>query len=75
MKSITFLSCIKSADVTPLHEKGKKYKKDNYKPVIISLTLSKCFGKLILTKYFRNVNMVSERGAVFNIVFKCFSHT
>ena len=36
IKSCTFPSCIKSADLTPLHKKGgKKDKKDNERPVSI----------------------------------------
>ena len=32
-KSSTFPSCLKSADVTPLHKKVRKNKKDNYRLV------------------------------------------
>ena len=45
IKSSTFPSCLKLADVTPLHKKGKKDKKDNYRPVSILPTLSECFEK------------------------------
>ena len=64
--------------MTPLHKKGKKDKKDNYRPVSILPTLSKCFEKCMfsqmydnacLSKYFRNTNMASERGTVLNNVF------
>ena len=40
IKSSTFPSCLKSADVTPLHEKGKEDKKDKCTPVNILPTLS-----------------------------------
>ena len=76
IKSSTFPSCLKLEDVTPLHKKGKKDKKDNYRPVNILPTLSKCFEKCMssqmfayLMKYFRNINMVSERGTVLNNAF------
>ena len=42
IKSSTSPSCLKSTDVTPLHKKGKKDKKDNYRPLSILPTLSKC---------------------------------
>ena len=35
IKSFTFPSCLKEADVTPIHKKGKKDKKENYRPVSI----------------------------------------
>ena len=34
-KSSSFPSCLKMADVTPLHKKGKKNLKENYRPVSI----------------------------------------
>ena len=33
IKSFTFPSCLKEADVTPIHKKGKKVKKENYMAV------------------------------------------
>ena len=50
IKSSTFPSCLKLADVTPLHKKGKKDKKDNYRPVSILPTLSKCFEKCMFSQ-------------------------
>ena len=50
IKSSTFPSCIKLADVTPLHKKGKKDKKGNYRPISILLTLSKCFEKCMFSQ-------------------------
>ena len=47
IKSSTFPSCLKSADVTPLRTKGKK---DNYRPASILPTLSKCFEKYMFTQ-------------------------
>ena len=49
IKSSTFCSSLKSADVTPLHKKGKKDKKDNYRTVSILATLSKCFEKCMFS--------------------------
>ena len=73
MKCFTFPSCLKSADVTPLH---KKKKKDNYRPVSILPTLSKCYEKCLFSqmsaysvKYFRNVYVFSEQVAVLSNVF------
>ena len=39
-KFSTSPSCFKSADVTPLHKKGKKDKKDNYRLLSVLPTLS-----------------------------------
>ena len=36
-----FPKCLKLADITPLHEKGRKDNKENYRPVSILPTLSK----------------------------------
>ena len=76
IKSSTFSACLKLEDVIPLHKKGKKYKKENYRPVSILPTLSKCFEKCVLSQMsayfdeiFRNTNMVSERVTVLNNVF------
>ena len=45
IKSFTLPSCLKEADVTPIHKKGKKDKKENYGPVIILPVLSKIFER------------------------------
>ena len=50
IKSSTFSSCLELEDATPLHKKGKKDKKDNYRPVSILPTLSKCFEKCIFSQ-------------------------
>ena len=65
-KSFTFPSCLKSPDVTPLQQKGKKDRKENYRPVTILPTLPTCLVRslLISIRYFRNINIVSERGTV-----------
>ena len=43
IKSSIFPSCLKHADVTPLHEKSNKSLKENYRPVSILPILSKVF--------------------------------
>ena len=76
IKSSTFPSCLKSADVTHLHEKVIKDKKGNYSPVSIlqlylnvlkNAYLGRCLP--VSMKYFQNINMVLERGIVLNNVF------
>ena len=47
IKSFTFPSCLKEADVTPIHKKGKKDKKENYGPVSMPPVLSKVFERII----------------------------
>ena len=46
IKSFTFPSCLKEADVRPVHKKGKKDKKENYRPVSILPVLSKIFERI-----------------------------
>ena len=76
IKSSTFPSCLKSADVTHLHEKVIKDKKGNYSPVgILQLCLNVLknayLGRCLLVsiKYFQNINIVLERDIVLNNVF------
>ena len=47
IKSFTFPSCLKEADITPIHKKGKKDKKENYRPVSILPVLSKIFERIM----------------------------
>ena len=47
IKSFTFLSCLKEADVVPIHKKGKKDKKENYRPVSILSVLSKVIERIM----------------------------
>ena len=49
IKSSTFPSCLKEADVTPIHKKGKKDKKGNYRPNSILPVLSKIFERIVYT--------------------------
>ena len=44
-KSSSFPSCLKMADVSPLHKKGKKDLKENYRPVSILPVFSKVFER------------------------------
>ena len=45
IKSFTFPSFFKEADVTPIHKKSKKDNKENYRPVSILPVLSKMFKR------------------------------
>ena len=47
IKTSNFPSCLKLADITPLHEKGRKDNKENYRPVGILPTLSKIFERIL----------------------------
>ena len=47
IKSFTFPSYLKEADITPIHKKDKKDKKENYRPVSILPFLSKIFERSI----------------------------
>ena len=44
-KSSSFPSCLKMADMTPLHKKGKKDLKENYRPISILPVFSKVFER------------------------------
>ena len=48
IKSASFPSSLKSADVTPLHKKGRKDLKENFRPLSILPTLSKISEKKCL---------------------------
>ena len=55
--SFSLPSYLKLADVTPVHKKGRKDMKENFRPVSILPTLSKFFGKCMFTQmssYFDN---------------------
>ena len=64
IKSSTFPSFLKLTDVTPLHKKGKKGRKDNYRSVSILLTVSKCFEKC----------MFSQMSAYFDEIFSEYQY-
>ena len=50
IKTSTFSSSLKSADMTPLPKKAKKDKKDNHRPVRILPVLSICFEKCLFSQ-------------------------
>ena len=57
-KSSSFPSCLKMVDVTPLHKKGKKDLKENYRPVSILPVFSKVFERSMfaqITCFFYNL--------------------
>ena len=49
-KSSSFPSCLKMADVTPFHKKGKKNLKENYRPVSILPIFSKVFERNVFAQ-------------------------
>ena len=58
IKSSGFLSSWKLADVTPVHKKGRKDMKENFRPVSILPTLSKIFEKCMfaqMSTFFDNI--------------------
>ena len=76
IKSRKFPKSLELADIIPLHKKGKKDIKGNYRAVSIFPNLRKIFKKYIFTQmsqfltiYFRNVDVVSERALVHRSVF------
>ena len=46
IKTYSFPNCLKLADITPLHKKGRKDNKENYRPVSILPTLSKILERI-----------------------------
>ena len=58
IKSSSFPSALKLADVTPVHKKGRKDMKENFRPVSILPTLSKIFEKCMfaqMSTFFDNI--------------------
>ena len=47
IKSFTVPSCLKEADITRIHKKGKKDEKESYRPVSILPVLSKIFERIM----------------------------
>ena len=75
IKSSIFPSCLKHADVTPLHKEGNKSLKENYRSVSILPIFSKVFERSIFKQmssffmiYFQNISMASEKDLVLNNV-------
>ena len=57
IKTSIFSSCLKLADIAPLHKKGREDNKENYRPVSILPTLSKIFEKILfeqMSVFFEN---------------------
>ena len=57
-KSSLFPSYLKTADITLIYKKGKKYLKDNYRPVSILPVLSKLYERSKfkqISKFFENI--------------------
>ena len=53
-----FSDVLKLADITPLHKKGKRILKENYRPVSILPNLSKLYEKIMfthITKFFETI--------------------
>ena len=53
IKTYNFPNCLKLADITPLHETGKRNNKENYAPVSILRTLSKILERM----FFEQINV------------------
>ena len=75
-KYSSFPSSLKLADVTPLHKKGRKDMKENFRPESILPALSKIFEKCMFAQmstfsitFFRINNAVFEKNIVLNIAF------
>ena len=75
IKFSIFPSCLKHADVTPLHKKCNKSLKENYRPEVYfqfyqkylrEVCLSKC--QVFLITCFQNMSMASEKDLVLNNV-------
>ena len=47
IKTYNFPNCLKPPDITPLHEKGRKDNKENYRPLSILPTLSKILERIL----------------------------
>ena len=50
IKSFSFPSCLKEADVIPIHKKGKKDKKESYRLVSILPVLLNIFERIMFTQ-------------------------
>ena len=65
IKSSSFLSSLKLADVTPVHKKERKDMKENFRSVNILTTLSKFFEKCMfaqMSTFFDNIFSNQQRG-------------
>ena len=60
-----FPSCLKFADVTPFHKKGRRDAKQNYRPVCILPTLSKIYERSMvkqMSSFFEDIFSKHQRG-------------
>ena len=65
IKSSSFPSSLKLADVTPVHKKERKDMKENFRSVSILTTLSKFFEKCMfaqMSTFFDNIFSNQQRG-------------
>ena len=65
IKSSIFPSCLKHADVTPLHKKCNKSLKENYRPVSILPILSKVFERSMskqMSSFFDDIFSIYQYG-------------
>ena len=65
IKSSLFLSCLKTADITPIYKKGKRDLKDNYRPVSILPVLSKLYERSMfkqISEFFENIFSKNQCG-------------
>ena len=75
VSSSIFRNFLKNAIITPVHKKGAKSSKDNYRPVSISSNISKIYERLLFKQieYFepsyQNFNVVLEKGIVLKTVY------
>ena len=70
-----FPSALKLANITPVHKKDSKSKKDHYRPISVLPNISKIYERFplnkfqnILNNFFSNINVDSEKVSVHNIV-------
>ena len=57
IKTSNFPNCLNLADITPLHKKGRRDNKENYRPVSILPVLSKLFERILfeqISSFFDN---------------------
>ena len=75
-KSSSFPTCLKMADVIPLHKKGKKDLKENYRPIsnlpissrVFEISMLARMSSFLIT-FSQNNNVTSGKAIVHNNVF------
>ena len=67
-----FPSALKLANITPVHKKDSKSKKDSYRPISVLPNISKIYERFLFKQiseyFFPNINVDSEKVSVHNIV-------